>query len=156
MTHLRCGYFMSNLLMDTSFLTTGELTTTLPTDLAMAWVDPRDIGDVAAARLLSPDWSGRVVQAVHGPAHLSWTEVADIVGAAVGRRLTVRQITDEAVADQLRGAGMSEAQVEAIVGMSRGLREGFVPDNGRDLTTTTPTTLGAWAYEHLRPLVRTG
>ncbi len=149
--HLRCGYFFANLLMDTSFIETGELLTTLPTDLRIPWVDPRDIGDVAAARLLG-DWSGRVVQAVHGPADLCWDDVAAIVGAAVGRKLTARQISDDEVAGQLRAVGMTVAQVEGIIGMSRGLRDGFVPENPRDLTTTTPTSLASWAYEHLRPL----
>lgn len=100
-THLRCGFFFANLLMDTTFLQTGELLTTLPTDLRMAWVDPRDIGDVAVARLLG-DWSGRVVHAVYGPTDLSWAEAAEIVGAAIGRELTARQITDDEVAGQLR------------------------------------------------------
>ncbi len=66
-THLRCGYFFTNLLLDPGFLDSGELLTTLPTDLRMPWVDPRDISEVAAVRLLG-DWSGRSVQAVHGPA----------------------------------------------------------------------------------------
>ncbi len=77
-----------------------------------------------------------------------------MVGAALGRRLTARQITDQEVEASLRAAGMSAAQVDGIVGMSRGLRDGFVPENPRDATTSTPTTLGAWTYEHLRPLVR--
>ena len=33
--------------------------------------------------------------------------------------------------------------------MSVGLREDFVPEDDRTLLTTTPTTLAAWAYEHL-------
>ena len=38
----------------------------------MAWVAPRDIAEVAVTRLLSDAWSGRCVQAVHGPADLTW------------------------------------------------------------------------------------
>ena len=34
--------------------------------------------------------------------------------------------------------------------MSTGMRDGFVPEQERTLLTTTPTTLRAWAYEHLR------
>ena len=54
-------------------------------DYAQPWVDPRDIGDVAAARLLSGAWSGRHVQAVHGPEDLTLTQVADILTEALGR-----------------------------------------------------------------------
>lgn len=48
--HLRCGYFFTNLLLDLDGLREGVLRTTMPLDLPVPWVDPRDIGDVAAAR----------------------------------------------------------------------------------------------------------
>jgi NAD(P)H dehydrogenase (quinone) len=104
-THLRCGFFFTNLLLDPQALENGVLYVTRPPDAPMPWVDPRDIGEVAAARLLSTEWSGRQVQAVHGPRDLSY---------------------------------------------ATGLREGFTPQNPRTALTTTPTTLGAWAHEHLR------
>ena len=44
-----------------------------------------------------------------------------------------------------------EKQVEAILGMSTRLPEGFVPENERRFATTTATTLAAWACEHLGP-----
>jgi hypothetical protein len=49
----------------------------------------------------------------------------------------------------LRAAGLGDRQVEAIVGMSTGLRDGFVPEQSRSVVTTTPTTLAAWASRHL-------
>jgi putative NADH-flavin reductase len=48
--HLRCGLFMSNLLMDLEGLRAGKLTTTRPLDVPMPWVDPRDIAAVATVR----------------------------------------------------------------------------------------------------------
>lgn len=47
-----------------------------------------------------------------------------------------------------------ETLVEAILGMSTGLREDFEPEDERTILTTTPTTLAAWAHEHLRPRAR--
>ncbi|MFD0442785.1 NAD(P)H-binding protein [Streptomyces indonesiensis] len=85
-THLRCGYFFTNLEFELAALRAGTLQVILPLDQPMAWVAPRDIAEVAATRLLSPDWSGRCVQAVHGPADLTWREVGDILTAATGRR----------------------------------------------------------------------
>ncbi|WGW10949.1 NAD(P)H-binding protein [Saxibacter everestensis] len=152
-THLRCGYFFTNLLMDIDGLRNGVLTTTLPIEQRIPWVAPRDIAAVAAARLLSEGWHGRVSQGVYGPVDLSFAEVAEIVGNAIGRNVVADQITDEQAAEPLRGFGLSEAQVEAIVGMSRGLRGGYVPESPRDITSTTPTTLGSWAYETLRPVI---
>jgi NAD(P)H dehydrogenase (quinone) len=39
------------------------------------------------------------------------------------------------------------------VGMSAGLREGFVAEQPRTVVTTTPSTLEGWAAAHLRPLL---
>ena len=147
-THLRCGYFFTNLLLDLESVRAGELGTTLPVEHRMPWVDPRDIGEVAAARLLAGGWTGRHTQGVHGPEDLSFAEVARIVGAAIGRPLAARQVAEVAAA--LRGLGLTDAQVEGVLGMSRGQR-GFVPENPRDVLTTTPTRLGAWAFTVLRP-----
>ncbi|WP_264159487.1 hypothetical protein [Actinomadura rudentiformis] len=38
--------------------------------------------------------------------------------------------------------------------MTTGPRD-LVPEQQRDLVTTTPTTLVAWAYAHLRPMLAT-
>jgi uncharacterized protein YbjT (DUF2867 family) len=148
--HLRCGYFMSNLLIDPDAIADGVFRTVLPVDAPMAWVAPRDIAEVAVGRLLSRAWSGRVVQAVHGPADLSWADAARIVSAATGRAVRAEQISDDALREGLVAAGMSPAQVDAIVGMSTGLRDGFVPEQPRDAATTTPTTLAEWAAVALR------
>jgi len=148
--HLRCGMFFTNLLMDPRALEDGVLRVTLPIDLPLPWVDPRDIGDVAFARLLSPTWARYQVQAVHGPADLSYRQIAAILGEATGRPMAAAQIPDEDLRAALRDAGMGERQVEAMVGMSIGVREDFVPAAPRTVLTTTPTTLRAWAHEHLR------
>lgn len=149
-THLRCGYFFTNLLADLDSVRAGVLTTILPVEHRMAWVDPRDIGDVAAARLLATDWHGRRTLGVLGPQDLSFREVAAVVGAAVGRPLAAQQISETEYAVMLRGAGLTEAQVEGILGMSRGQLD-FVPEDPRSLVTSTPTSLAAWAYDVLRP-----
>jgi uncharacterized protein YbjT (DUF2867 family) len=147
--HLRCGFFFTNLSMDPAALEDGVLRVTWPVDAPMPWVDPRDVGDVAAARLLATEWSGRQVQAVHGPEDLSYAQVAAIVSGATGRPLRAEQIPDDEMRDALRAAGLGDAQVEGILGMSIGLREGFEPEDPRTILTTTPTTLASWAHENL-------
>ena len=111
--------------MDLDSVRSGTITSTLPLDQPMGWVDPRDIGDVAVARLLSTDWSGRVVQAVHGPVDLDYRQVAEILGRALDRPVRAVQVSDDDVREVLRGAGMTEPRIEALVGMSAGLRDGF-------------------------------
>ncbi|MEV8170594.1 NAD(P)H-binding protein [Microbacterium sp. NPDC077486] len=148
-THLRCGYFFTNLLLDVESLRAGTLATVLPLDFRMPWVAPRDIAEVAALTLLNGEWRGRRVQAVHGPADLSWTEVAAILTRELGREVTVQRIDDEEMRQGLRAAGMPEAMAEAVLGMSTGLRDGFVAEQPRSVLSTTPTTLEAWAREEL-------
>ena len=150
--HLRAGYFFSNLLMDLDALREGVLRTTNPLDAPMPWVDPRDIAEVAAGRLLHP-WEGRGATAVHGPEDLTFAQVADVLTTALGRPVRAERIADDDLRASLGAVGLGEAQVEAIVGMSTGLRDGFVPEQPRSVLTTTPSTLAGWAHAHLRPLL---
>jgi uncharacterized protein YbjT (DUF2867 family) len=85
--HLRCGFFFTNLLIQAEAIAAGLVEVANPVDQPLAWVDPRDIGDVATARLLSGDWSGRVVHAVHGPEDLSWEEATAIIAEVTDREL---------------------------------------------------------------------
>lgn len=151
--HLRCGYFFTNLELQLDALRSGTVPVLLPLDQPMPWVDPGDIAEVAALRLLNEGWSGSAVQAVHGPQDLSWAQACAIVSAAVGRTITAHRIPDDEMRQLLLASGMTAAAVEAIVGMSTGLRDGFVPEQARCVASTTPTTLGAWAYQVLRPLL---
>jgi len=146
---LRCGYYFTNLLGSLDELRSGTLTTTAPPDVPRPWVDPRDVGETAAAHLLAAQWSGPAVQAVHGPADLTWQEVATIAGAALGRKITLQVISDDELRAALSGAGLTAGAVEGIVGMTAGLREGFTPEQARSFLTTTPTSLAAWAADHL-------
>lgn len=150
-THLRNGWFFSNLLMDLDSIRAGVLTTTHPVDRRLAWVAPLDIATVAAARLLSADWRGVHTLGVHGPADLSFAQVAEILSDVLGQPVTAQQVGEHQQAKTLAGYGMTSAQVDAILGMTRGFDDGFEPADPRSIATTTPTTLGAWAYEHLRP-----
>ncbi|WP_250002448.1 NAD(P)H-binding protein [Actinoplanes sp. M2I2] len=146
---LRCGYYFTNLFGLLDGLREGVLTTTAPPSRRMPWVDPRDVGEVAAARLLA-GWSGSSVQAVHGPADLSWDEAAEILSAVLGTPVSAVRITDDQLRDALIGAGLSEAAASGIAGMTSGIPDDFVPEQSRDFRTSTPTTLHSWACEALR------
>jgi uncharacterized protein YbjT (DUF2867 family) len=147
--HLRCGYFFTNL--DLESIRQGVLRAPMALDYALPWVDPRDIGDIAAARLLSTGWSGRQVQAVHGPEDLTLARAAEIISEATGHRVRAETISRETLRSLLRSQGLGEMQVEGIAGMSAVTCDDFTPEDPRSIVTTTPTTLAAWAHAHLRP-----
>jgi uncharacterized protein YbjT (DUF2867 family) len=148
LTVLRSGYYFSNL---AGQLNGDVLTTTMVPDVPLPWVDPRDVGEVAAARLLSRDWAGNQVQAVHGPVDLTWREVAGILSAVLRREIRLSVIGDDELRASLIGAGMSPAAAEGVVGMTAGTRDGFEAEQPRTFLSTTPTSLHAWAAENLRP-----
>lgn len=148
--HLRCGYFFSNLLMDRDTLRAGFLRTAMNLHTPLSWVDPRDIAEVAAGRLLSTSWTGRVVQAVHGPEDLSFVRAAEILSEATGRAIRAEHVAPEVLREQLVGIGITAAGADAIVGMSTAT---FTPEQPRSLLSTTPSTLAGWAHAVLRPLL---
>jgi uncharacterized protein YbjT (DUF2867 family) len=145
-THLRCGYLFTNLLMDLPSIRAGILSTTMPVDRALPWVAAEDVAVAAALRLLSGTWQGRHVLAVHGPADLSFEQVAAVVGRALDIRVVAEQVTDADLGAELAGFGLTPLQVAAVVGMGRGLRNpDFTPENPRTPLTTTTTPLAGWA-----------
>ena len=148
---LRCGYFFTNLLGQVDSIREGVLKLPMALDFAQPWVDPRDIGEIAAARLLSAGWSGRHVQAVHGPEDLTLSRVAAIVSQATGHPVRAETMTEDALRRSLQSSGLGDKQVEGFVGMSAVMRDDFIAQDKRSILTTTPTTLAAWAHVHLRP-----
>ncbi|UWF77069.1 MULTISPECIES: NmrA family NAD(P)-binding protein [Microbacterium] len=151
--HLRCGYFFTNLAFQVDAIRAGTIPVLLPPDARMPWVAPRDIAEVAAGLLLNTGWSGRRVQAAHGPADLSWNDVAALLTAEIGRRVTAERIADEEMREAYLSMGMSPAWADAMIGMSAGLRDGFVPEQPRTVASTTPTTLRSWIRDELAAIV---
>lgn len=154
--NLRSGMLFTNLLADAGMLKEGKLVTTTPLDLKSGWNDPRDVGDIAAARLLSPEWTGQLVQHVHGPEDLSYADVAEILGEVLGKPIQPVRIPDGDLLKGLLDSGASAAHADAMIAMLQSVASGELTQSKRSYVTTTPTTLASWAFAHLRPLVVEG
>lgn len=150
-THLRCGYFFTNLLLDIESIRQGQLRTVLPLDHPLSWVAPRDIAEVAALTLLNTSWDGHRIKAVHGPTDLTWAQVAEILTDEVGHHVHVERISDDLMRKNYLDAGMPPAMAAAVLGMSTGLRDDFCPQQPRTLSSTTPTQLRGWVRDQLVP-----
>lgn len=150
-THLRCGYFFTNLLLSLDDIRRGHLRTVLPPNHRLSWVAPRDIAETAALTLLNTSWHGHRIQAVHGPQDLSWNDVAAILSSQVGHPVRVEQTNDDDMLEQYLHAGMPPAMANAVLGMSTGLRDDFHPEQPRTPLTTTPTHLPGWVRDELIP-----
>ena len=140
-THLRCGYFFSNLTRDVAAICQGEVVTVLPVDHKFSWVAPRDVAEMAALCLLDERWQGRHVRAVHGPRDLSW---CDVTGHPFGPHRERGGGTPDHRRGhdvELPGVRACHGLAQALLGMSAGIRDDFRPEQPRTVASTTPTRL---------------
>lgn len=152
--HLRPGYFFENNLAAIGLVKAmGALGGALRADVAMAHIATRDIGEVAARRLLALDWKGRTVQELHGERDLTMTEVAAALGKAIGKPdLRYVQFPYPDAEKGLVQAGLPQEMAALYMEMSKGFNDGHVkPTQPRTPASTTPTSLERWAAEVFAP-----
>lgn len=151
---LRAGYFMENLLHYVPTLREQSVMyNAIAPTAKLPMVATRDIGDVAAWRLLDQTWHGHRTVGVHGPADLSMNDAATILGRVLGRQVTYAQVPVEAAVDNMKQHGLSNAVAEGYGAMLRGLSQSGVSAEERTIESTTPTTLEVFAREVIRPAV---
>jgi uncharacterized protein YbjT (DUF2867 family) len=122
----RAAYYMSNWDGQLDRVrSTGELSTLFPADLALPMVAPRDLGEVAAARLVSSlDDTG--VRYVEGPRLYSSNEVAAAFSKALGQPVKVKVTPRDQWKQAFVGMGFSEAAAESYARMTAAsIDEGF-------------------------------
>ena len=153
--HLRPGYFFDNHLQAVGMVKgLGLYGSALRADVSIPQIDPRDIGEVAARRLLALDWKGGEVQELRGPRDMTLAEATAVLGKAIGKP-ELRYVAFP-YPDARKGmvqAGLPEDLADLYVDMSRGFNEGLVHTT-RPRATTTPTTLEAWAERVFAPAFR--
>lgn len=154
---LRPGYFYENNLAAIPLVKgMGILGGMLRADLPMAHTATRDIGEVAARRLLALDFSGNEVQELQGPRDLTMQEVATALGKAVGKPdLRYVAFSYEEGTKGLVQAGLPEEMAALYAEMSRGFNEGRLrPTQRRGPATSTPTTIEWFAEQVFAPAYR--
>ena len=84
--YLRAGYFMENTLPQVNAIRQmGSVGTPLRPDLKLPMIATRDIGAAAADALLHPSVRGKQTRELLGQRDLTYTEVATIIGQAIGK-----------------------------------------------------------------------
>ena len=87
-THLRPGFFFENLLQQLDAIArSNSFSLPISGSQPFPMIATRDIALVAAKRLADPKWSGRNVRELHGPADLSFDQVAEVLSDALGRKI---------------------------------------------------------------------
>jgi uncharacterized protein YbjT (DUF2867 family) len=152
--HLRPGYFMENHLSGISMIQTmGIYGGALKGDLKIPMIETRDIGVVAAERLLNLDFSGKQTLELHGERDLTMNEVAAVLGKAIGKPdLKYMQFPYEQVQQVLLQTGIPAKTAAQFIEMFRGINEGIVaPVEPRTAANTTPTSIETFAKEVFAP-----
>ncbi len=152
--YLRAGYFMENTLPQVNAIRQmGSVAGPLRADLKVPMIATRDIANAAADNLLHPTFRGKQTRELLGQRDISYTEVAAIIGKAIGKPdLNYVQLPD----DQFRGIlvqmGMSEQCARLLVEMTGALNAGKMHAlEPRTPQNTTPTSFETFAAEVFVP-----
>ncbi|MFZ0537805.1 MAG: NmrA family NAD(P)-binding protein [Candidatus Sulfotelmatobacter sp.] len=150
--YLRAGSFMVNTLGQAGAIRMmGSAVGPLRPDLKLPMIAARDIGAAAADALLQLAFHGKQIQELHGQRDLDYSEVATIIGKAIGKpKLAYVQAPD----DQLRAAmvqmGMSGNFAGLMLEMTAALNSGYMralePRTPRNTTPTSFETFVAQVF----------
>jgi uncharacterized protein YbjT (DUF2867 family) len=140
--HLRAGYFMENTLPQAAVIRKmGFAVGPVRPDLKLQLIASSDIGKAAAEGLLRLEFRGKQTRELHGQRDLDYTEVARIIGQAIGKPdLKYVHAPDEQVRPALMQAGMSDNVAGAILELAHAMNAGHMralePRNERNTTKT--------------------
>jgi uncharacterized protein YbjT (DUF2867 family) len=154
---LRCGYFMENLLAQPGIIQSlGFMASPIRADVPLPMIATRDIGEAAAESLAKLDFAGMQSRELLGARHVTYTEAAKIIGAAIGKPdLTYRQVPASVLKPAMMQIGMSSSMVDLILEMCDALNTGHMKSQEpRSAQNTTATTLETFVAEVFAPAYR--
>jgi uncharacterized protein YbjT (DUF2867 family) len=152
--HLRAGYFMENTLAQIGIIQNFGMTAgPLRADLPLPMIATKDIGEFAANALLALDFKGQQTQELLGQRDVTYTQVAKIVGAAIGKpALAYVQLPNEQVIQAMASMGISRNVATLICEMSDSINSGYMRAlEARSPKNTTPTTFESFVREVFVP-----
>lgn len=146
--HLRCTYFMENLLATIPLIhEQGIAGSAVRGDLRFAMIATRDIADRVAGYLLRRDFSGKSFRDLLGQRDLTLQEAFTIIGRRIGRfDLKYVQFGYDDAAKAMVDRGISPNVASLMMEMSRALNSGlFAVNRPRTAENSTPTTIEEFA-----------
>jgi len=154
-THLRPGFFFENFLMQLESITKWRrISLPISGSRTFPMIAARDVGRVAAVRLVDPTWTGMYIRELHGPADLSFDEAAEIISQVLGRKILYIRSDKQEARHVLLNTGISENLADLLLEMYDAVAMGRLqPLQPRSLESTTPTTLTEFVHEVMLPLI---
>jgi uncharacterized protein YbjT (DUF2867 family) len=155
--HLRAGYFMENTLPQVDAIKNfGVMAGPVHADAVLPMIATSDIGAAAADALLKLDFSGHQTWELQGQRDLNYTEVAKIIGAAIGKpNLAYRVAPREQVVQTLLSIGFSLDFTHIFLEMCDAINDGrVVATEPRSVKNTTPTSFETFVTDVFAPAYR--
>ena len=150
--HLRAGFFMENLFGSLGMIKKMSIYgAACPASSPWPLIATQDIGHYAARRLSALNFSGKNQQYLVGQRDIPGSEVALILGQALGvAPLPYVEFKYEEMKQGMIGAGLPEAAADLFIELYQGFNNGLL-DYHRDTESTTPTKLEDFAAQVLKP-----
>ena len=118
----------------------------------IAFIHPADIADVAVYALTTRDLRREAV-VITGPKSLSYAEMADVIGAAIGKRIRYVPVSDD------EASFGRDAYAEAVTDIWRAIREERVTtttDAVQRIIGRAPRPFDQWVAENLKEFAAPG
>jgi uncharacterized protein YbjT (DUF2867 family) len=154
---LRAGYFMENLLPQVGVIQSlGFAGGPIRPDLPLPMIATRDIGAAAADALSKLDFAGKQPRELQGARNITYSEVAKVIGAAIGKPdLAYKQLPVAQLKPAMMQMGMSSSMVDLLLEMCDSLNSGYMRLlEPRSPKNTTPTTIETFITDTFVPAYR--
>jgi uncharacterized protein YbjT (DUF2867 family) len=147
--HLRPNFFMTNFIG--YYPPDAEGMIYMPTGNGkVSWIDPRDIGEVAARVLTRPDWDNRALSLDGGEA-LSAGDVAQAIADATGRTIRYVDVPEAAARSAMEGMKLPAWMIDSMMSLHNVIKQGWAAGTStavEDVTGHAPRTFAAFAKEN--------
>jgi uncharacterized protein YbjT (DUF2867 family) len=150
--HVRCGYFMENLLWQVAPLAfQGAFYLPVARATPLPFVAAADIGRAAGALLADDAWTGVQAVEAYGPQSLSCDAAADRLAEALSTPVRFEQADPARWVEEMIGHGLSPAMATSLRDMFDAISEGRDMGGIAKHPLPCPTRLGDWARQTLAP-----
>lgn len=151
--HLTPTYFMENFVHNIGMIKhMGINGSPIHKDVSLGMIATRDIGNVAAERLLRLDFVGKTRQILLGPKNLTMVEATKILGQSIGKPdLPYVEFSYDDAEKGMIQAGLSPDIARSFNRMYRSFNEKKIGPYERNAQNTTPTTMEEFARQVFAP-----
>jgi len=149
-TFVRPTGFMSNLLAWSRSIVAEGIVRSSTGDGKRPFIHSEDIAAVAVRALTADDYVGKALP-ITGPQSLSFAEITEKIGSAIGRQLKYQPVSDEEAGRRFSATGASPEEVAAHVELWRAIREGRVGATTNEVERILgrkPIALDQWLVEN--------